>query len=45
MKDVCVCMCVCVLVAQLVQLFMTSWPIAIQALVSLEFSRQEYWSW
>ena len=27
-----------------VQLFVTPWTIACQALLSLEFSRQEYWS-
>ena len=28
-----------------VQLFVTPWIIARQASLSLEFSRQEYWSW
>ena len=27
-----------------VQLFATPWPVARQALLSMEFSRQEYWS-
>ena len=27
-----------------VQLFMTPWPVASQAPLSTEFSRQEYWS-
>ena len=27
-----------------VQLFVTPWPIACQAPLSMEFSRQEYWS-
>ena len=27
-----------------VQLFATSWTVACQALLSMEFSRQEYWS-
>ena len=27
-----------------VQLFVTLWPVARQALLSVEFSRQEYWS-
>ena len=27
-----------------VQLFVTSWTVAPQALLSVEFSRQEYWS-
>ena len=37
-------MCVCVLVAH-VQLFVTPWTVACQAQLSMEFSRQEYWSW
>ena len=28
-----------------VQLFLTLWTAAHQALLSVEFSRQEYWSW
>ena len=36
---VCVFVCVCS-----VSLFATPWPIARQALVSVGFSRQEYWS-
>ena len=35
-------MCVCVL--SCVRLFATPWTIARQALLSMEFSRQEYWS-
>ena len=35
-------MCVCVLSP--VQLFETSWTVVLQAPLSLEFSRQEYWS-
>ena len=31
-------------VSSLVQLFVTPWTIAHQALLSMEFSRQEYWS-
>ena len=27
-----------------VQLFVTPWPVALQAPLSMEFSRQEYWS-
>ena len=27
-----------------VQLFVTLWPVACQALLSMEFSRQEHWS-
>ena len=33
-----------VLVAQLYLLFVTSWTIALQAPLSMAFSRQEYWS-
>ena len=36
-------MCVCVCFAS-VQLFMTPWAVAHQAPLSMEFSRQEYWS-
>ena len=35
-------MCVCVL--SCIQLFVTPWATACQAPVSMEFSRQEYWS-
>ena len=38
---VCVCVCVCICCAQL---FVTPWTIACQAPLSMEFSRQEYWS-
>ena len=41
---VCMCVCVCVFVLSYVQLFATSWTVACQALLSMEFSRQEYWS-
>ena len=41
---VCVCVYVCVLVAQSCCLFVTSWTVAHQIPLSLEFSRQEYWS-
>ena len=34
----------CVLVAQSVRLFGTSWTVARQAPLSMEFSRQDYWS-
>ena len=40
----CVCVCVCVCVFSHVQLFATPWTIACQAFLSMEFSRQEYWS-
>ena len=40
----CVCVCVCVCVLSRVQLFATPWTIAHQALLSMNFPRQEYWS-
>ena len=46
----CVCVyiythkCVCVCVCSVAQLFATPWTLAHQAPLSLEFSRQEYWS-
>ena len=43
----CVCVCVCVCLCQSlsrVQFFGTSWTVTRQALLSMEFSRQEYWS-
>ena len=39
----CVCVCVCVLVSR-VLFFATPWTEARQAPLSMEFSRQEYWS-
>ena len=36
--------CVCVRVLSPVQLFVTPWTTARQVLLSMEFSRQEYWS-
>ena len=41
---VCVCVCVCVCMLSPVWLFGTPWTIVYQAALSLEFSRQEYWS-
>ena len=42
---VCVCVCVCTLsYFSCVQLFVTLWTIACQALLFMECSRQEYWS-
>ena len=39
------CVCLCVLSHfSLVQLFATPWRVALQAPLSMEFSRQEYWS-
>ena len=38
---VCVCVCVCVFTHQL---FATPWTVARQAPLSMEFSRQKYWS-
>ena len=41
----CVCMCVCVYVLlSHVRLFVTPWAVSHQALPSMEYSRQEYWS-
>ena len=40
---VCVCVCVCVMLS-CVQLFATPWTVACQMPLSMEFSRQEYWS-
>ena len=37
-------MCVCVRVLSPVWLFVTPWAVARQALLSMEFSKQEYWS-
>ena len=39
-----VCVCVCVRVLSRVQLFATLWTIAHQGPLSMEFSKQEYWS-
>ena len=36
-----VCVCVCL---SCVQLFVTLWTVALQALLSMGFPRQEYWS-
>ena len=47
---VCVCVCVCVCTCLFAQLFnfvlyfATPWTIDCQALLSMEFFRQEYWS-
>ena len=48
---VCVCVCVCVFaharsvaVLSHAQLFATLWTVALQAPLSMELSRQEYWS-
>ena len=41
----CVCVCVCVCVHSVVSdSFATPWTVAHQAPLSMEFSRQEYWS-
>ena len=41
----CVCMCVCVCVRLSgVRLFATPWTVSHQASLSIEISRQEYWS-
>ena len=41
---VCVCVCTCVCVLSRVRLFTTPWTVARQAPLSMEFSREEYWS-
>ena len=46
---VCVCVCVCVCVHVLTasvmsNSYVTTWTVACQAPLSMEFSRQEYWS-
>ena len=41
---VCVCVCVCTCVLSHVCLFVTPWAAVCQTLLSMEFSRQEYWS-
>ena len=49
-RGVCVCVCACMYVSMhacmvsCVQLFETPWNLARQAHLSMEFSRQEYWS-
>ena len=47
-SSVCVCVCVCVCtrasVLSCIQLFVTLWTVAHQALLSVGFSRQEYWN-
>ena len=42
-QSVCVCVCVCVL--SHVRLFATTWTVARQAPLSVEFSRHKYWNW
>ena len=42
-SSVCVCVCVCVCLS-CVRLFTTPWTVTCQAPLSMEFSRQEYWS-
>ena len=38
------CVCVCLLGTRHVRLFASPWNVALQAPLSMEFSRQEYWS-
>ena len=38
------CVCVCAQLLICVQLFVTAWTVACEAPLSMEFSRQEYWS-
>ena len=40
----CRCVCVCVHALSCVQLFATPWTVDRQTPLSMEFSRQEYWS-
>ena len=40
----CVCLYICVQLLSRVQLFATPWPVAHQALLSIDFSRREYYS-
>jgi len=40
----CVCVCVCVCTCSVVSDSVTPWTVACQALLSMEFSRQEYWN-
>ena len=40
----CPCACVCVSCFSCVQLFATPWTVTLQAPLSMQFSRQEYWS-
>ena len=42
-SDVCVCVCMCS-VTRSVQLFVTPGTVALQAPLSMQFSRQEHWS-
>ena len=42
-QGVCVCVCVCVS-PSVMSNYATPWTIAVQAPLSMEFSRQEYWS-
>ena len=43
--SMCVCVCVCVCVSRsVVSDSVTLWTVACQTLLSMEFSRQEYWS-
>ena len=44
LTDTCVCVCVCVS-RSVVSDSVTPWSVARQAPLSMEFSRQEYWSW
>ena len=43
MSIICVCVCVCVCVPVVVDSAIP-WTVSCQALLSMEFSRQEYWS-
>ena len=41
---VCVCMCMCMHILSHVQLFVTPWIVVSQVPLSMQCSRQEYWS-
>ena len=45
LKLVCACVCVCACTLSCVWLFVTSWTGALQAPLSMGFSRQESWNW
>ena len=38
------CVCVCIQSLSCILLFVTPWAVVCQAALSMEFSRQEYWS-
>ena len=44
LQCLCACVCVCVCTLSCVWFFVTPWSVVDQAPLSMEFSRQEYWS-